>query len=1818
MRAAPTNILLATLGALAVLAPATVLVGACVDSELTGSLDTLVPPDTGVIEDTQQDADSTPIDVPDGVDAGCTTNEQCGPVLGALGPCQVPLCDATRGVCFAGQRPNCCASAGDCPTDPNDPCTVGSCPVVGGSCQYTDVCGPCQLDSECQALAPACTQGRCDERGECHFDPIETCCVTANDCDDADPCTTQLCDAQGVCRYNDVGGAGCCTTPPVIATDFDAAPPFEATTTSESVFWSVIQFDTAPTPPSLLYLGNPNAYNLVSAQPIRAEAAFRLGPVQANEQVEVKLRIYLDAGPTPPMQVLVRYLNGQQVLVWDGQTSQSSRWLPVKKTVTMPRNGQAQLVLSYVTPLPVGDASLFGVAIDDLQVRTGCGSGGCQSDLQCATSDPCVIGRCGADGACSYSEIPECCRTAQDCGPSPECWATSCRDNRCDYERIDGCCVDDDECGPSPDPCFLQSRCFDNRCELFPTDVPCDDGDPCTADTCIQGACLHELIPECCVGPGCACQPDVADWDFEGSDQGWSWDDPVSGYGWYRVQVQAPGSPQMLYFGNPDAGPAIDPGFPLTATAIGPVFYVPGTATSVTVRFNAYVGLDFGQQTDQIRLVAVSQSGASAVLWQLGPNTPRYELISPTSQALSGFVGQNVRLRLVYLSQDNVAAEGFGFLVDDITVTAECGGVECVTPQQCPPGPPCTLRTCEQNTCGIEDLDCDDGDVCTDDFCDPDLGTCVHIPNGLAGCGGECQFDFQCADTLVCTNDFCDDGQCVHKPEPGCCQADVDCNDGDLCTVDQCAVDFGVCINQQIPGCGGCQFDDQCFDGDPCTEDRCQDDGQCSHELVPDLPGCICFNGEMCSDGDPCTVDICGETGQCLHIPDTTLPGCQVECQADFQCNDADPCTRDICSPDGVCFFQPDPNLPGCSVECSNDFQCFDDDPCTQDRCSPDGVCFHQIIPGLPGCELCGDNGDCDDGDFCTQDACTPQGTCTHTFVPSIPGCGGCEGPEQCSDGRVCTQDLCSAAGECLNLPIPGCCEGHDQCADGDPCTEDLCRFETGVCEHIPIPDEICGECDEVDCDDGDPCTTDSCNSFTGQCEHSDIAGCCETNSDCADGDQCTFDQCDNAVCTHTFLPLPGCQPECQTDADCEDGNPCTTNRCGPGGTCRINVIFGCCDSDDECEDGNACTTDTCYGQVGVCFNQQIGCNDNNACTADSCDPDSGCVFSPIPGCCTTGAQCNDGNPCTTDGCAGGQCFNTPNDSCCGSDADCFEPGCGQGTCLPDGQCVFTDCCEPGPTGIPCDDGNPCTEDFCADDGQCQHGAVPGCCTGDSQCPADEACVDWFCDPDQLRCVSVEDPSCCEETTAASFAFTGNLGGWGVEPAQTPGAVTWWISNRRSTSGPSSIYMGNPETGTYNNGGVPAAYATSPAFDVPDAPGVELSFNVWLDIEQFQNFDPFFVDVVTANGGASQVWAKTAVPGQRYRSWVATKANLTPWAGQTIRIRLRFEADDDLLNDTEGIYIDDLVVRALCEPVSLCGNDFECNDGDACTNDRCVANVCQANPIPGCCESTADCDDAYACTEDACVEGSCQNNLIAGCCVADGECDDGRACTTDACDMATHSCVFVDTGGCCTTAADCNDGDACTSDVCQPNGTCRHGANVTDPSCCEAGNFFEEHFSLSALTTFTVQGDGSQVRWRAYNGHVFTPPFALYYGNPATQDFDSGARTFGTATSDPIAIPTTAHATKLTFNVWLDVDGFPFDDLLSARVIVGGNAFTLWERTDLPFGSMEQWIPVTIDLPPQVAGRTIRVQFAFDSVDEQDNDGEGIYVDDVQVYSTCP
>jgi outer membrane protein assembly factor BamB len=128
-----------------------------------------------------------------------------------------------------------------------------------------------------------------------------------------------------------------------------------------------------------------------------------------------------------------------------------------------------------------------------------------------------------------------------------------------------------------------------------------------------------------------------------------------------------------------------------------------------------------------------------------------------------------------------------------------------VTTDACEDFDACTVQDrCVEGMCLGESRNCDDDNVCTDDFCDRQTG-CVHVLNR------------DCDDGNPCTVDACD-------PVRGCFH--VDAEDGTACAEGVPCTEANICV------AGRCQTFEvmdgaPCDDQDPCsTQERCID-GAC-------------------------------------------------------------------------------------------------------------------------------------------------------------------------------------------------------------------------------------------------------------------------------------------------------------------------------------------------------------------------------------------------------------------------------------------------------------------------------------------------------------------------------------------------------------------------------------------------------------------------------------------------------------------------------------------------------------------------------------------------------------------------------------------------------------------------------------------------------------------------------------------------------------------------------------------------------------------------------------------------------------------------------
>lgn len=204
----------------------------------------------------------------------------------------------------------------------------------------------------------------------------------------------------------------------------------------------------------------------------------------------------------------------------------------------------------------------------------------------------------------------------------------------------------------------------------------------------------------------------------------------------------------------------------------------------------------------------------------------------------------------------------------------------------CDDADPCTVESrCEAGSCvPVQFISCDDGNICTDDYCGPD-GSCRHEFNTN-----------ECDDGDPCTvSDRCNGGDCVGG-------GPANCDDGNPCTLDECKP-FAGCIYR--PADGPCDDKNPCTTQDMCAEGVCiggpplicDDNNVCTDDWCEPSQGCMHgWNQAACDDGDPCTTqDRCRE-GKCVGGPP-------------LDCDDQDPCTQDICVHGIGCQHPPVPEI---------------------------------------------------------------------------------------------------------------------------------------------------------------------------------------------------------------------------------------------------------------------------------------------------------------------------------------------------------------------------------------------------------------------------------------------------------------------------------------------------------------------------------------------------------------------------------------------------------------------------------------------------------------------------------------------------------------------------------------------------------------------------------------------------------------------------------------------------------------------------------------------------------------------------------------------
>lgn len=197
-------------------------------------------------------------------------------------------------------------------------------------------------------------------------------------------------------------------------------------------------------------------------------------------------------------------------------------------------------------------------------------------------------------------------------------------------------------------------------------------------------------------------------------------------------------------------------------------------------------------------------------------------------------------------------------------------------------------------TCVDEDLckdaDCDDGNECTDDDCDSTSGACINEPieDGTVcdGGAGECSGG-HCTVIDHCEEVDCDDGnECT---DDACSPADGSCSNTAVDDGTECNGGGGTCVQ------GTCMDINLCEDADCSSGNECVEDGECDANTGMCIAGdnkpagTVCSLGGFCDGAGNCKVNTCAELDQAVISPLQTSVGSQINLSAVGSDEDGDP-----------------------------------------------------------------------------------------------------------------------------------------------------------------------------------------------------------------------------------------------------------------------------------------------------------------------------------------------------------------------------------------------------------------------------------------------------------------------------------------------------------------------------------------------------------------------------------------------------------------------------------------------------------------------------------------------------------------------------------------------------------------------------------------------------------------------------------------------------------------------------------------------------------------------------------------------------------------
>lgn len=304
-----------------------------------------------------------------------------------------------------------------------------------------------------------------------------------------------------------------------------------------------------------------------------------------------------------------------------------------------------------------------------------------------------------------------------------------------------------------------------------------------------------------------------------------------------------------------------------------------------------------------------------------------------------------------------------------------------------------------------------------------------------------------------------------------------------------------------------------------------------------------------------------------------------------------------------------------------------------------------------------------------------------------------------------------------------------------------------------------------------------------------------------------------------------------------------------------------------------------------------------------------------------------------------------------------------------------------------CDDGNPCTSDYCVQN-FCQNQNTPDGfeCDDGNFCTNPDACSAGVCRGSDRDCDDGNDcttDSCNQEQSRCDNLYQPRPGDEGVD-------VDGTCSNGR-----------DDDCDGLTDGADPNCIACSSDGDCSDDNDCTMD-----SCSGSQCSNDALADGVACDDGQYCTMSETCLNGMCPLGVVRDCDDSDPCTVDACNEE-RDRCDNTLKPEpgAEGLDVGDSCTNQLdddCDTLTdgddpncwTCTQDGECDDGNGCTDDACEAGQCSNTPVAG----TPDCNDGLYCTVgDFCGGGICQPG-------GDRDCDDSERCTVDSCDETNDQC----------------------------------------------------------------------------------------------------------------------------------------------------------------------------------------------------------------------